>query len=919
MALWHNRNAEDILGTFNVEKRSGLTAQQANEALTRTGPNELVQGTSRSVWSMLASQFTNVLVVILIAAAIASIALGDAKDAIAIFAIVLLNAILGFKQEYGAEQAMAALRRMSAPTVRVRRDGEVIEIESAQLVPGDILLIEAGNVIPADARLIECASLKVQEAALTGEAEAVEKNDTTLADDDLPLGDRLNIIYMGTTAVYGRAEAIVVETGMNTELGKVAGLLHETEDEPTPLSRKIAVLGHRLILLAAALIGIVVIIGISQGQPWKTVFMTAVSMAVAAVPEGLPAVVTITLALGARRMLARRALIRNLPAVETLGSVTTICTDKTGTLTQNVMTVVSLSLPDKEHTFSASQTESIEIAPASHPRELLSLAAASLCSDAILQLSEDGLADKSLGDPTETALVVAANRAGLTQPALQSAFPRSAEVPFDSERKRMTTLHTIEAATDTPSSISALQELCAKDGSQAVAFAKGALDSILEICNTVYLDGRVVELVDEQRQGLKSSMEQMAREGIRVLAIAFRPIKEIPESTSQQNLEQQMTYLGLTGMRDPLREDVRDAVKIVREAGIRPVVITGDHPLMAGHIARELSLPGSDKYLTGKDVEEMNEEQLIKAVRECSLFARVAPHHKLRIVDALQAGGDIASMTGDGVNDAPALKSADIGVAMGITGTDVAKEAADMVLLDDRYATIVSAVREGRVIFDNIRRFVRYILASNSGELLVMLLGPLFGMPLPLQPVQILWMNLVTDGFPALALGLEGPEPDIMQRPPRDPKAPILDRRMAVGVVLIGLAIAALSIMAGRWYGAPQGVIPSSHSEATAERWQTMLFCTMVFAQLALAIGMRSRIKPIWRMGLLSNRAMLIAITATFLLQLGVIYIPFMQEFFHTVALNMTELGICVAAGAAILLVTEIPKVFRSFRKPVEG
>jgi len=932
MKIWHTVTGETVGDELGVAVEQGLTGAAAAERLAEHGPNELRHEAGRGPWAILVAQFMNLLVGLLVAAAVVSYLLGDAKDAIAIAVIVILNGLLGFKQEYSAEQAMAALKKLSVPRVRVRRDGEVTEIDAIDLVPGDVMLLEAGNMVPADGRLVVCAGLRVQEAALTGESEPVEKQLEPIADAEAAVGDRMNMVYMGTVITYGRAEAICTGTGMQTELGQIATLLSETEDEATPLTEKIEHLGKVLVFVALGLISIVAVMGLLRGEDARTVFLTAVSMAVAAVPEGLPAVVTIALALGARRMLARKALIRNLPAVETLGSVTVICTDKTGTLTRNRMTVNRLQGVGGDLDLEGKSDAS-----------LLCLVAGVLCNDASIgggeeprrhrgtekMLRESGARDtaqldsrnvargegeeiteRAIGDPTEVALVVAAADAGFVKADLEQRLPRVGEAPFESDRKRMTTLHEIGA--NQPEMVKRFLGVCGAEGKAAIAFVKGAAAGLLDVSTSVAGPGGVQPLDAAGRKKLLAENDAMAGEGIRVLGLAYRLFDEVKPHMGAAELEQDLVFVGLVGMIDPLRDDVPASVNTVCDAGIRPVMITGDHPLMAAYIGRELGIvKDGEDVLTGTELGRMSEEELNAAAAKTEVFARVSPEQKLKLVDALQADGEIVSMTGDGVNDAPALKSADIGVAMGITGSDVAKEASDMVLLDDRYATIVSAVKEGRVIFDNIRRFVRFILAANAGELMVMLVGPLLGMPLPLLPVQILWMNLVTDGLPALALGVEGPEKDVMQRPPRKPDAPIIDWRMGGQIVWVGFLMAALSLFVGyrAWGGAP--LVEASHETASAYPWQTMLFTTMVFAQLFLALAVRSSKRLLIQIGLFSNLPLLGAIALTIMLQLAVIYVPVLASFFHTVPLTLRQLGTCAALAALLGIAVELEKVLR--------
>jgi Ca2+-transporting ATPase len=927
---WHIVDPASALARLNVSPERGLNTQAASQRLKEQGPNELIERGAKTSLRIFAEQFTSLMLLLLIAAAaISGILLREWKDALVILVIVILNALLGFWQEFRAEKALAALKSLSTPQVRVRRDSEVKEIASRELVRGDILLIEAGNLIPADCRIIESANLKVQEAALTGEAEAVEKNPAALGEEDLPLGDRRNMAYMGTVVTYGRATAVVTATGMASELGNIATLIQETAPEKTVLQKKLASLSIVLVFAALALIGVVALEGwLLRGQSLKELFVTAVSMAVAAIPEGLPTVVTIALALGAQRMLRRRALIRKLPAVETLGSVTVICSDKTGTLTQNRMTVTVVDLLDRRLELSQEEEQSSTVdnlVASGDPAAALLLAAAALCNDAVLKEDSENL--EILGDPTEGALVNAAARAGLIKSDLEDILPRTGELPFDSERRRMTTVHSlgkfgaVDDTTDLPYGTAAQPALLAqlveilapwiKDhaidpaDTQTAVFTKGAVDSLLEVCSSVWRKNQPEPLTENWQRRIEGANENLAAQGIRVLGVA---VKAGDSGQSQDQWEKDLAFVGMIGMLDPLRAEVKDAVETCRQAGIRPVMITGDHPLIARTIGRQLGYHNTERFLTGRDLAGMEVADLVKEVDQVSVYARVAPEHKLKIVDAFQENGQIVAMTGDGVNDAPALKSADIGVAMGITGTDVAKEAAAMVLQDDNFATIVSAVEEGRIIFDNILRFVRYILASNWAEILVMLLAPLFGLPIPLFPVQILWMNLVTDGLPALALGVEPGERDVMQRPPREPTRPILTWNTGVHILWVGLLMAVLALWIG---GSQYGIFGSSllNSFSNAKTWRTMLFTTLVFSQLTLGLGERSRQSSLFQIGLLSNPHMLVAVALTFCLQLAVIYLPFLQGFFATVPLSATQFGICFALSLIMLLAVETEKL----------
>jgi Ca2+-transporting ATPase len=860
---------------------------------------------------------TAVMVVILIVAAVISAFLGDYKDTIAIMAIVVLNSILGFTQEYRAEKAMAALKKLAVPTVKVRRDGHVREVSARELVPGDVVLLEAGALVPADGRLLESANLRVQESALTGESEPVEKNPEALATEDLPLGDRRNMVYMGTVVTYGRGLAVVVETGMKTELGRIAEMIQTVEREPTPLQRRLEQLGRGLAIAALVIVAVVFALGLLRGEDVRLMFLTAISMAVAAIPEGLPAVVTIALALGAQRMLKRRALIRKLPAVETLGSVTTICSDKTGTLTENRMTVTVLDVaghmlnltemthhgqpvwtpPDNPHPVAVPSREAAA-GPETMPAQLapslqLLLAGAALCNDAILEPEVDGT-DRlhAVGDPTEGALVVAAAQFNLQKEDLEQCLPRAAEAPFTSERKRMTTVHQLLNGYDRlPGWLPNIE------GGPYIAFSKGAVDSLLNVSTRVWADGQVEQLTPAWQIRIQTANDQLAQNGMRVLGVAYRPLETLPTNGREEMLERELVFVGLVGMIDPPRSEVREAVHTCQTAGIRPLMITGDHPLTAQHIARELKIATNGQVLTGQDLERMSLEELETIVEEVPVYARVSPEHKLKIVQALQDKGHIVAMTGDGVNDAPALKKADIGVEMGITGTDVSKEAADMVLLDDNFATIISAVKEGRVIYDNIRKFIKYTLTSNAGEIWVMLLAPFLGMPLPLLPLQILWINLVTDGLPGLALGVEPAERGTMRRPPYHPRENIFGRRMGRDIIWIGLLMGLVSLLMGFWAW--------STGNPT---WQTMVFTTLTLSQMGNALAIRSDRESLFSIGLLSNKPLLGAVLLTFVLQLAVVYVPFLQEIFKTVSLSPADLAISLVLSTVVFWGVELEK-----------
>jgi len=915
---WYKLDVPDVLKQLDCELREGLSTEEADRRRERHGPNTLKERASRSAAAILAEQLTGTLVVMLMVASAVSYYLGEFIDATAILTIVVLNAILGFFQDFRAEKAMAALKRMAVPTVRVRRDGSIREISARELVPGDLVYIEAGTAVPADGRIVDGANLKVEEAALTGESEAVEKQTAALTTDEPSLGDQRNMLFMGTTATYGRGEMIVTTTGMLTALGNIATLLQTVRREPTPLQRRLAILGRQLAVAALAIVAIVFVMGILRDESPKLMFMTALSMAVAAVPEGLPAVATVALALGARRMLRHKALIRKLPAVETLGSVTVICSDKTGTLTENRMNVAILQTLEYrfnlgqrsrgDEPFSGKHANGTQPDPNDDVAASLLLAAGALCNDATLdrETQSDG-AFRAMGDPTETALVVAAAKFGISKTVLDRAMPRSAEVPFDSQRKRMTTLHEIPPDRSVlPEPFrQALSVVATLNGVEHVSFTKGAVDSLLPLATRVWRDGHCEMLDDETRQRIVEANIELAGSGMRVLALAMRcDDGQVFTSTAEgESLEIELVLLGLVALVDPPRLEAAEAVGRCKSAGIRPVMITGDHTLTATYIAKQVGIATENRSLTGKQLTRLDKPALEAAVAEVSVFARVAPEHKLRIVEALQNRGQIVSMTGDGVNDAPALKKANIGIAMGITGTDVAKEAAEMVLLDDNFATIVNAIEQGRTIYDNIRKFLKYTLTSNAGEIWVMLFAPLFGMPLPLFPLQILWVNLVTDGLPGLALAVEPAERDTMKRRPYPPDESMFSRGMTGDIIWIGLLMGIVTLGVGYWYWSAD---PDNQSY-----WRTMVFTILTLSQMGNALAIRSQRDTLIRIGLLSNKPLLGAILLTFALQLVVIYVPPVQKVMKTTSLSLPDLCIALAFSSVVFFAVDLAKLLR--------
>ncbi len=903
----HLQMVAQVLAELDVRADQGLLSAEVEQRQRAVGYNELIERGAKSPWRILWEQLTAVMVVILIVAAVVSGLLGDLKDAIAILAIVVLYTLLGFSQEYRAEQAMAALKKLSVPMVRVRRNGQVQEMSARELVPGDILLLEAGNLIPADARLLEAANLRIQEATLTGESEPVEKKTAPMTGENLPLGDRRNMAYMGTIITYGRGLAVVAQTGMNTELGKIANLIQVVGHEQTPLQRRLDQLGKQLAVVALVVAALVFILGILRAEDVRLMFMTAVSVAVAAVPEGLPAVVTITLALGARRMLQRNALIRKLPAVETLGSVTVICSDKTGTLTENRMTVTVLDVAGHQLDLDETMRQHMPALGAEdqhgawlkeQPALALLLTGSALCNDALLKPDSQAGRFHSLGDPTEGALLVAAAQTGLWKDQLDQTFPRIAEVPFDSERKRMTTVHQVHLSAAEHSGAEGLALISAQvSGYPVVAFTKGSVDGLLEISHRVWVNGAEAPLDEHWRARVAAANQRLAQQGMRVLGVAWKPLAEAPREDEMATVEQDLIFIGLVGMMDPPRAEVKAAVETCKQAGIRPVMITGDHPLTAQEIARQLGISDGQLVLTGQELERMTASELRARVEDVSVYARVSPEHKLRIISALQERGHIVAMTGDGVNDAPALKRADIGVAMGITGTDVSKEAADVVLRDDNFATIVAAVEEGRVIYDNVRKFIKFSIAGNLGKILTIMVGPLLGMPLPLLPLQLLWLNLLTDGLLGLGLGLEPAEKNIMRRPPYAPGESVLGRGALRHIFWLGTLIGVLALGLGyrTW-------------QAGITNWQTLVFTTLALAQVAQALAIRSGQDSLFRVGLLSNKPLLAAALLTLLLQVGVIYLPFLQGFFGTQPLTVAELTISLALSSLVFVLAEVEK-----------
>jgi Ca2+-transporting ATPase len=865
---------------------NGISRAEAAQRLEKYGPNTLKEEKKISPWEILFGQFKNFLIILLIAATVISLFLGETLDAIVIFAIVIASALLGFYQEFRAEKAMEALKAMSSPTASVIRDGEEIEIPSADVVPGDIMVLTAGDRMPADGRLIEAINTRIDEASLTGESTAVSKNAQAVYAEDTPLGDRKNLVFAATIMTYGRARAVVTGTGMETEIGRIAKMLHDVEEEPSPLAVKMDYIGKRLGIACLVVSALVMGLGIFRGNPILEMFIWAVSLAIAAVPEALAAVVTGALAIGVQRAAKRNAIVRRLPAVETLGCTTVICSDKTGTLTKNEMTIRQLYTGGRmievsgvgfepSGVFSA---DSKSLDPAGDPTLKRMLMSGMLCNDANL-VQADG-AWRIKGDPTEGAFVVAAAKAKLDIAETRKCWTRIGEIPFESERKRMSTVHQPPEG-------------------EPFACVKGAPELVLERCIHWERNGKVELLTDEIRRQILDANDRMAKSALRVLGLACRPIPNPSAEYTPDSLETELTFLGLAGMIDPPREEVKKAIRDCHASGIRTVMVTGDHKLTAAAIARELGILGGDgtrdlKALEGRELDKMSEEQLAAIVEEVGVYARVSPEHKMKIVGAWKSKKHVVAMTGDGVNDAPALKRADIGVAMGITGTDVTKEASDMVLMDDNFATIVAAVEEGRIIYDNIKKYLTFLLSCNVAEILILGIAGIIGWEMPLIALQILWVNLTTDGLPALALGVEPAEPDLMGRPPRDPDEPVFS-----GSVLGALSAMSILIFVGLmpifyWYWQHEGL----------EKAQTMALATLVVYELFYAFNCRSLRFTLPQLGFFTNKWLLPAVLSSGLLMLAVIYIPSWGLAFHTVPLDFWDWDVVfIVAGASFLLV----------------
>lgn len=892
---WHQRSGEELLERFGVSREQGLTEEEARRRQEQSGWNELQEMQRVSPLLLFLNQFKDFMMLVLMAATLISGLLGEYLDAVTIIAIIILNGVLGFIQEFRAERSLRALKQLSAPHAKVLREGHFRDITARELVPGDIVMVESGDRIPADIRWLVTNSLDAEESALTGESHPVNKHAETIPENEVPLGDQKNIGFMGTMVTRGSGRGVVIRTGMETEMGKIADLIQNTEAQETPLQRRLEQLGKILIYLSLGLTVLVVIVGIMHGQPAGNMFFAGVSLAVAAIPEGLPAIVTIALALGVQRMIKRKAIVRKLPSVETLGCASVICSDKTGTLTQNNMMVTDIWLEGRPLKVTGNGYEPVgHILEQDHKLDAKKdgslsrlLQISSLCSNAKIyeEEDEDGSRNrrkgqdepesprwKLEGDPTEGALVTLAAKMGYTADELSGLYKRENEFPFDSQRKRMSVI-------------------AAHQGGKTV-FVKGAPDMLLERCSYILWEGKVVPFTGTLRSKVQAANEEMARRALRVLGLAYRELRAQENAGNQEAVESQLVFVGLTGMIDPPRREVREAIAVCRRAGIRTVMITGDHGLTAEAIAHDLGiLQRGGTSVSGSQLALLSDEELDEKVEDIYVYSRVSPEHKLRIVKALQRKGHVVAMTGDGVNDAPAIKAADIGIAMGITGTDVSKEASSLILSDDNFSSIVAAIEEGRNIYENIRKFIRYLLASNVGEILTMLFAMLAGLPLPLMPIQILWVNLVTDGLPAMALGVDQPEKDLMEHKPRGAKENIFARRLGWKILSRGILIGFCTLGAF-WIT----LHANDGAEGQLVRAQSVAFATLVIAQLIHVFDCRSS-RSIFHRNILQNRLLVVAVLSSVILLLGVLYIDALQPIFKTAPLNFRDWALTIVAA----------------------
>ncbi len=884
--MWFSKSQEEVLRELDVNVNTGLTGEEAQERLEKYGENKLKEKPKKSIVALFLAQLNNMLIYVLLGAAAITLAIGEYVDSIIILAVVVLNAVIGVVQEYKAEKAIEALQKLTTPKSLVRRDGEIKEIDSTKIVPGDIIIIDAGRYIPSDLRLIESVNLQIEESALTGESVPADKNAQDLHEDPkTPLGDQSNMAFMSTLATYGRGEGVVVGTAMETEIGKIAKILDEDHEEMTPLQRRLDELGRILGFLAIGICVLIFIIALLQDRDLFDMFLIAISLAVAAIPEGLAAIVAIVLALGVTRMSKINAIVKKLPAVETLGSVNIICSDKTGTMTQNKMTVV------KHYTLNHLQeipAEKTDFQGTQDAQELVKSFV--LCSDATY---DDGV---STGDPTEVALIVLGDKYQLTKKALNDKHPRVGEKPFDSDRKLMSTLN--------------------REGAGFRVHTKGALDNILKIATHALVEGQIVPLTEEMKKTYLNVAEEMSNDALRVLGVAFKDTDTVIPS---EEMEENLVVIGFVGMIDPPRLEVKDSIHQAKLAGITSIMITGDHKNTAVAIAKELGIAESiEQSITGSEIDQLSDEEFSRRINDFRVFARVSPEHKVKIVKAFKSHGNIVSMTGDGVNDAPSLKYADIGVAMGITGTDVSKGASDMILTDDNFSTIVNAIEEGRNIYNNIKKSVVFLLSCNLGEVVAIFASILFGWPVPLIATQILWINLITDSLPAIALGIDPGDKDVMKQKPRNPKESFFAHGAGFRAILGGTLIGILTLTAFYFGLTEHGFTLGSRDipEAALTYARTMAFVVLAVSQLFYSLSMRNETKSIFQIGFFTNKYLIGAIFAGIFLQLAVITIPFMADAFKVQNLSLLDWGIVFGFALIPLTVNEIIKIFmRAGRK----
>lgn len=907
---WHARSFEETLKSWVTDEVNGLSSNEVQNRLHKFGFNEMKEKKTSPWWQRFFAQFQDFMVLVLLAATLISACLGEYADAITILAIVLINAVLGFVQEYRAEQSMQALKKLAAPTAHVIRNGNLQQVPARELVPGDILSLEAGDKLAADGRLFDAQNLEIEEATLTGESLPVRKIANRKFNDDAPLGDRKNMVYSGTSVTRGRGKAVVCATGMSTEVGHIAGMIQSDEHEQTPLEKRLEHLGRWLVWGCLVICLIVVATGVAKGEPLFLMCMSGISLAVAAIPEGLPAIVTVALAIGVQRMIKRNAIVRKLPAVETLGCTTVICSDKTGTLTQNEMTVRKIFTGSITYDISGTGydikgnflSNNKTVNPSDDATLNNCLLVSSLCNNSVLKRNNVGItglwrrknsnAWSVEGDPTEGALLVAAAKAGIWRTEVEKNQRRIAEIPFESERRRMSVIYD-------------------RNDGTSVMYIKGAPDTILELCTHYFEENKENTLTPEKLSSISNANDQMTSDALRVLALAYRRLPKEDAYNPTEEIENSLVFVGLIGMIDPPREEVKPAIATCRQAGIKTVMITGDHRNTAVAIAKELKIyaEGEHQSLTGLELDSLSDTELAQVVNKVTVYARVSPAHKLRIVKALKRHGHIVAMTGDGVNDAPAIKEADIGIAMGVTGTEVTKEASSMILADDNFASIVAAVEEGRGIYDNIRKFIRYLLSCNLGEVLTMFVAALAGLPIPLLPVQILWVNLVTDGLPAMALGVDPNDRDIMNRPPRNPRESVFSRGLSRKIVTRGIQIGFSTVLVFA------AVYLLKNDLALA---RTMAFCTLVFSQMFHVFDCRSEIFTIFEAGFFRNKFLILAASISVCMQLSVIYSPFLQEIFETVPLGLNDWLVILTVSGWTSILNLLRHVFlrRSIARP---